>query len=193
MNWLERVCNERKSRKRDEHGASFHSSPKINRMLSTRFICIQWNLTTPYQLAWLSKFCSLRGFSDHWSNHLFQSNQRFQAIELIEFVDRPILSWFGTKNALYYCAQSANSFSWVLFVSSYTTAIVSPHLPGSFTKRMHARETFIFYFLNQKQRNYRWVEKRLGCYSQEQLNLPREYSVSDGPQCIVNHSTKRQI
>ena len=33
-------------------------------------------------------------------------------------------SWLGTKNALYYCAQSANSFSWVLFVSSYTTAIV---------------------------------------------------------------------
>ena len=27
-------------------------------------------------------------FSDHFSNHLFQSNQRFQAIE---FVDRPIL------------------------------------------------------------------------------------------------------
>ena len=37
----------------------------------------------------------------------------------------------GHKNALYYCAQSANSFSSVLFVSSYTTAIVSPHLPGS--------------------------------------------------------------
>ena len=33
-------------------------------------------------------------------------------------------SWLGTKNALYYCAQSANSLSWVLFVSSYTTAIL---------------------------------------------------------------------
>ena len=32
-------------------------------------------------------------------------------------------SWLGTKNALY-CAQSAKSFSWVLFVSSYTTATV---------------------------------------------------------------------
>ena len=42
-------------------------------------------------------------------------------------------SWLGTKNALY-CAQSAKSFSWVLFVSSYTTAIISPQLPGSFTK-----------------------------------------------------------
>ena len=44
----------------------------------------------------------------------------------------------------------------VLFVSSYTTAIVSPHLPGSFTKKLvRARETFIFYFPNQKRRNYR--------------------------------------
>ena len=34
-------------------------------------------------------------------------------------------SWLGTKNALYYCAQSANSISWVLFVSSYMTAIDS--------------------------------------------------------------------
>ena len=74
-------------------------------------------------------------------------------------------SWLGTKNALYYCAQSANSFSWVLFVSSYTTAIVSPHLPGSFTKLVRARETFIFYFPNQKQRNYRWVEKTFGMLS----------------------------
>ena len=31
------------------------------------------------------------------------------------------VSWLGTKNALYYCAKSGNSISWVLFVSSYTT------------------------------------------------------------------------
>ena len=47
-------------------------------------------------------------------------------------------SWLGTKSALYYCAQSANSFSWVLFVSSYTTAIVSitaclVHAPKTYT------------------------------------------------------------
>ena len=29
------------------------------------------------------------------------------------------------------------------------------HLPGSFTKLVRARETFIFYFPNQKRRNYR--------------------------------------
>ena len=48
-------------------------------------------------------------------------------------------SWLGTKNALYYCAQSANSFSCVLFVSSYATAIISitaclAHVPKKCTQ-----------------------------------------------------------
>ena len=34
-------------------------------------------------------------------------------------------SWLGTKNALYYCAQSANSISRVLFVNSYTSACLA--------------------------------------------------------------------
>ena len=42
-------------------------------------------------------------------------------------------------------------------------------------------------FANQKRRNYRWVEKRFGCYQQEQFNLHWENSVSDGSQCIVNN------
>ena len=42
-------------------------------------------------------------------------------------------------------------------------------------------------FPNQERKNYRWVEKRFGCYQQEQLNLRWENSVSDGSQCIVNN------
>ena len=34
-------------------------------------------------------------------------------------------SWLGTKNALYYCAQSANTSQWVVFVCSYMKAIFS--------------------------------------------------------------------
>ena len=49
--------------------------------------------------------------------------------------------------------------SWVVFVFSNTTAIVSPYLSGSLTKVVHARETVIFFFPNQKRRNYRWFEK----------------------------------
>ena len=93
----------------------------------------------------------------------------------------------GHKNALYYCAQSENSFSLVLFVSSYTTAIVLPHLPGSFTKLVRARETFIFCFPNQKRRDYRWVEKTFGMLSAVAIQFPREYSVCDSSQCIVNN------
>ena len=95
-------------------------------------------------------------------------------------------SWWGTKNAFYYCDPSANSFSRVLFVSSYTMAIMSPQLPSSFTKLVRTRETFIFYFPNYES-NYLWVEKRFRCYQQEQFILHWENSVSDGSQCIVNN------
>ena len=85
-------------------------------------------------------------------------------------------SWLGTNNALYYCAQSANSISCVLFVSSYTTAIISPHLPGSFTK-LSQSET----------KELSMSPKTFGCYQQEQFNLHWQNYVSDRPQCIVNN------
>ena len=74
-------------------------------------------------------------------------------------------------------------------MSSYTTAIVSPHLPGSFTKLVCGRETLLLFstFLTGNKGTTDESKKRLGCYPQEQLNLPREYSVSDGPQCILNN------
>ena len=43
----------------------------------------------------------------------------------------------GHKKCFVLLCQSGNSFSWVLFVSSYTTAIVSS-LSGSCTREMHA-------------------------------------------------------
>ena len=96
------------------------------------------------------------GRKSSWVPTLIEPFPRIQAVAS---------SRLGTKNALCYCAQSANSFSWVLFVSSYAKAIVLPHLPGSFTKLVRARETFIFYFPNQKRRNYWWVEKAFGMLS----------------------------
>ena len=55
-------------------------------------------------------------------------------------------SWLGTKNALYYCAQLANSFSWVLFVHSYTTAIVSIRACLGHAQKMHAvRKLSVWY------------------------------------------------
>ena len=78
---------------------------------------------------------------------------------------------------------SSEFFSWVR-----TRWLLCRHsCPVPFAKLVRTRETFIFHFPNQKRRNYRWVEKRFGCYQQEQFNLHWENSVSDGSQCIVNN------
>ena len=102
-----------KAQKRDEHGASFQSSPKIYRMLVTRLICIQWKFTKAEPsrvclVCYTAVFsvvtqrplkngcvaCRLRFahkdsyFFDHLSIPLLESNQWFWAIE---FVDRPFL------------------------------------------------------------------------------------------------------
>ena len=42
-------------------------------------------------------------------------------------------------------------------------------------------------FLTRNEGTTDQSKKRLGCYQQEQFNLPREYSVFDGSQCIVNN------
>ena len=67
-------------------------------------------------------------YSDRHFDDLFGSI----AIIFKAFAYRQLIVFYSTglhkkctKNALYYCAQSANSFHWVLFVSSYTTTIVS--------------------------------------------------------------------
>ena len=98
--------------------------------------------------------------------------------ELFPKIQADAASWLGTKNALYYCAQWANSFSWVLFVSSYTTAIVSPHLPGSFIKLVRARKTFIFYFPNQKRRNVWDAISRSNLIFPENILFLTDYNVS---------------
>ena len=39
-------------------------------------------------------------------------------------------SWLGTKKCFVLLCPIGEHFSWVIFVSSYTTAIISPQLPG---------------------------------------------------------------
>ena len=109
-------------------------------------------------LAHASKKCTQSGNFKFDINSPLQNTVYPKTKDAFPKIQADAGSRLGTKNALHYCAQSANNFSWLLFVSLYTTAIVSPHLPGSFTKLVRTRETFIFYFPNQKQRNYRWVE-----------------------------------
>ena len=74
-------------------------------------------------------------------------------------------SWLDTKMLCIIVPNrqtvSPEFFSWV----RTRRPIVLPHLPGSFTKLVWARETFIFYFPNQKRRNYRRVDKMFGMLS----------------------------
>ena len=64
---------------------------------------------------------------------------------------------------------------WDGFVFSNSTAIVSPYLSGALTKVVHARETVIFFFPNQKRRNYRWFEKTFRIYGFNTTNLRSEF------------------
>ena len=110
-------------------------------------------------------------------------------IELFPKIQADAGSFLGTKNALYYCAQSANSFSipelfsWVRtrrLLSRYTCPVRSPSL-------CVLGKLLFSTFLTRNEGTTDESKKRLGCYQQEQFNLPREYSVFDGSQCIVNN------
>ena len=52
-------------------------------------------------------------------------------------------------------------------------------LTDSFTKLVHARETFIFYFPNQKRRNYWWVEKTFRMLSAGAIQFAQESQKSN--------------
>ena len=76
-------------------------------------------------------------------------------------------SWVGTKTALYYCAQSADRFSWVRtrwLLSCHSCAVYSPSFPNQTKELPMSRKMF----------------RMLSAWA-------RENSVSDGSQCILNN------
>ena len=56
------------------------------------------------------------------------------------------------------------------------------HMPGSLTKLNVQKKLFFSTLLTRNEGTTDESKNRLGCYQQEQLNLPREYSVFDGSQ-----------
>ena len=72
-------------------------------------------------------------------------------------------SWLGTKNAFYYCAQ------WLL--SCHACLVRSPSL-------CEQGKLLCSTFLTRNEGTTDESKQPLGCYQQEQFNLPREYSVS---------------
>ena len=78
---------------------------------------------------------------------------------------------------------SPEFFTWVRtrrLLSCRTCPVCSPHL-------CEQGKLLFSTFLTRNEGTTDESKKRLGCYQQEQFNLPREYSVFDGSQCIVNN------
>ena len=79
---------------------------------------------------------------------------------------------------------SPEFFSWVRtrrLLSRHTCPVRSPSLCVQ-------GKLLFSTFLTRNEGTTDESKKRLGCYQQEQFNLPREYSVFDSSQCIVNNS-----
>ena len=113
------------------------------------------------------KFSSTDGPFQHSPDH-FQPVKRMLAPDWAQKISEKMLCIIVPNRR----TASAEFFSWVRIrrlLSRHSCPVCSPSFP------------------NQKRRNYRWVEKRFGCYQQEQFNLHWENSVSDGSQCIVNN------
>ena len=78
---------------------------------------------------------------------------------------------------------SPEFFSWVCtrrLLSRHTCPVRSPSLCVQ-------GKLLFSTFLTRNEGTTDESKKRLGCYQQEQFNLPREYSVFDWSQCIVNN------
>ena len=79
---------------------------------------------------------------------------------------------------------SPEFFSWVRtrrLLSCHTCPVRSPSL-------CEQGKLLLSTFLTRNDGTTDESKKRLGCYQQQQFNLPREYSVFDSSQCIVNNS-----
>ena len=79
---------------------------------------------------------------------------------------------------------SPEFFSWVRtrrLLSRHTCPVRSPSLCVQ-------GKLLFSTFLTRNEGTTDESKKRLRCYQQEQFNLPREYSVFDSSQCIVNNS-----
>ena len=97
-------------------------------------------------------------------------------------------SWLSTK-LLCIIGPNRRTVSHELFSWVRTRRLLSRHTWPVRSPSLCVQGKLLFYtFLARNEGTTdRWVDKTLGCYRQDQLNLPREYSVFDGSQCIVNN------
>ena len=113
--------------------------------------------------------------------------------ELFPKIQADAGSWLGTKKLCIIVSNgqtiSPEFFSWVRtrrLLSRRTCPVRSPSLC--------VRGKFLFStFLTRNEGTSHKSKIRLGCYQQEQFDLPRDYSVFDGSQCIVNNRNFKML
>ena len=72
-------------------------------------------------------------------------------------------------------------------LSSFCEFVHDGYCLATLAQFLHQGKLLFSTFLTRNEGTTDESKKRLGCYQQEQFNLPREYSVFDSSQCIVNN------
>ena len=72
-------------------------------------------------------------------------------------------------------------------LSSFCEFVHDGYCLATLAQLVHQGKLLFSTFLTRNEGTTDESKKRLGCYQQEQFNLPREYSVFDLSQCIVNN------
>ena len=72
-------------------------------------------------------------------------------------------------------------------LSSFREFVHDGNCLATLARFVHQGKLLFSTFLTRNEGTTDESKKRLGCYQQEQVNLPGEYSVFDSSQCIVNN------
>ena len=125
-----------------------------------------------------------------WCQHMFQGRDPGAGPTLTKLLQKfkqmPVPDWARKMLSVIVPNRrtvSPEFFSWVC-----TRRILPRHSCPARAPSLCAQGKLLFStFLTRNEETTDESKKRLGCYKQEQFNLPREYSVFDGSQCIVNN------
>ena len=104
-------------------------------------------------------------------------------IELFPKIQADAGSWLGTKKCFVLLCPICEEF----LLSSFREFVHGGYCPVRSPSLCVQGKLLFSTFLTRNEGTTDESKKRLGCYQQEQFNLPREYSVFDSSQCIVNN------
>ena len=103
--------------------------------------------------------------------------------ELFPKIQADPSSWLGTKKCFVLLCPIGEQF----LLSSFREFLHDGYCPVRSPSLCEQGKLLFSTFLTRNEGTTDESKKRLGCYQQEQFNLPREYSVFDSSQYIVNN------